>query len=371
MLKFVKHILFSIICCLFLISCEKPTSPEEIKTAPVFFLSGSLNGDNILHEAGNNGLYMNAYTAVDSNQVRLFCGTLSNYDCQEPECINAITFIIRDSVLNGNQFNIPVKYYDYRSTVDTFVSGYRVKYQNQTVENSSESYTYEWLFGDGKSSNEKNPTHLFESASHIANSWTNVCLTSKWSTGNSTICADFSVTTEPLADFASEFIGNPSVDPIAFPNYIINGTRWNLNDYGYKTDQPLLTHPGIFKLCVENTYSDGSVNRHCRNLLDPNNGNIEGIANFYYSKEPIWKKDWTDLGKVVIQWVSQSGTIYKSDRYSQPNFASFRVLESTSYTEESKKAQRIQYNLSCRLYGYSENDYVDLRDAEGYFALGK
>lgn len=147
-------------------------------------------------------------------------------------------------------------------------------------QSTNEPNSWAWDFGDGATSTEQNPTHVYASTGSF-----NVCLTASNNTGSSMVCQTVEVFLPPVATFDIDTIGNGT---FVFNDLSSNSPiswDWDFGD-GSTSDNQNPTHtfniPGTFEICLTATNEAGQ-NTSCQSLtvvlIPTANFEIVGIDN--------------------------------------------------------------------------------------------
>ena len=130
-------------------------------------------------------------------------------------------------------------------------------------QSTNEPSSWMWDFGDGNTSTEQNPVHIY-----TAQGTFNVCLTAANSTGSNTVCQMVQVFLPPAASFDIDTIGNGT--------YVFNDLStntplawtWDFGD-GSTSDIQNPTHtyniPGTFNICLT-VVNEVGENTSCQSL---------------------------------------------------------------------------------------------------------
>ena len=126
------------------------------------------------------------------------------------------------------------------------------------TDNSTNSPTsWAWDFGDGNSSTDQNPQHVYAAFGTY-----NVCLTATNSAGSNTVCQDVTVTVAPVAAFTF-LIPTPGV--INYTDASTNNPTswlWDFGDGNTSTDQNpehMYFATGMYTVCLTATNTAGST----------------------------------------------------------------------------------------------------------------
>ncbi len=112
-----------------------------------------------------NGLTHTEGTLNDREGTRISYDAFTTYD--KPIISAAVSLNVIDASGTVTTQSIPVYFTDPEKPIAGFESeilGRRLKIKNQSEHPKKQSMTYQWYFGDGASSNEEDPTHIYDEA---------------------------------------------------------------------------------------------------------------------------------------------------------------------------------------------------------------
>lgn len=374
-----KLIITALLVQLITISCEKGESPKVGVETEVFRLDGSINGATLSLIAGANDYYMHTEFAKDTNDVFAFKGILGPSNCNEnTSCKNSLSITIRDGKTSAsqashiNEFLTPNSFL-YRSQVDTALTAYKVEFKSEIYGAAGNNYNYHWDFGDGNASNSPNPTHTYTTP--IVGNWLTPCLkiTNTNSGEVSNLCNEIYFPGDCNIDF--KYYYDSSKTPTIAYNILNSGgvvsSEWNFFGNGWSTSPDVsswVTSPQ--KVCLRVKYSDSCESMKCKNVIADSTYK-KGVANFDFIKTPIYTKNYLDFSKVTIKWIDQNGKEYSSDSFEQEASSNFIIKKVDDYSTNRKGSdtKKVDVEFSCRLYGSSKADYIDLANIKGTFGL--
>ncbi|MCX6257517.1 MAG: PKD domain-containing protein [Bacteroidia bacterium] len=167
--------------------------------------------------------------------------------------------------------------------------------------------TWHWDFGDGTSSTDENPVHLFP-----AEGYYNVCLTIHTASGCiDQYCLYFYFNSNPQGNCQAFF--SYGTNPVGYSywfmnqTYVINGvytSNWNFGDGSYSTNQnPVHTYtlPGTYEVCLNIISSDSCTETYCHSII-VGAGNYTVSGNVYANGVAV--------NNCAVLLMGQTGSIY-------------------------------------------------------------
>lgn len=161
------------------------------------------------------------------------------------------------------------------------VSGFTTAFNNTTQSAHPNDMLYTWKFGDGTTSNDKNPTHTYT----VANTY-NVCLIAKDLVNNciDSVCKQITISSVPTcnANFGiisstPNTIGLVAPATVTFKDSSVSNTPgtgiatwlWKVNGNNVATTQHpsyTFTQPGTYTVCLVITTTNGCTDDFCKQV---------------------------------------------------------------------------------------------------------
>lgn len=345
-------------------SCRKKKYPEDvvITNTAVYYTKLKVNDQPLTLEAGIDNYYMYSSYIQDSNNVYGFIAELKKSNCDN--CGNSLKIQIND--YKSSVFNSVVSPdSSFRKGTYHFYSGAKDPSYAVNFSSSIQSEAYSWNFGDGGTSNVKDPKHTFEKPGKY-----NVCLTTRNSSGCvSTIC------NVQRIEAGNPFKVNINVlsssgNTVTFGSNVSGGTGpfkyfWSFGDgttssavnpvcnYRYRGGYPV----SLMVIDGKNDTARANFNAITQNDVS------SCAANYALTKiTPVLTN--LALSNVSVSWKDANGEEYTSHAQPQSNMSYFEVL-SISKGENNEKGQptvKLQVRFSCKVY--NGNKEISLTDAE-------
>ncbi|MBS1637272.1 MAG: PKD domain-containing protein [Bacteroidetes bacterium] len=372
-------IIWPVLLLLVAVSCKKKDYPDPVvENDPQFYFKGTVNGINTDLEAGINNYYMYASYSQDANNVYRFSGNLKPNGCSF--CTNGLEIIINDSRVSpaGASTYIDSAFFtgDYpyikggaASTISSLV--YFTGSFNQPALLSAA-----WNFGDGGTSSQTSPQHVFKSLGKKQ-----VCLTMNDSSCNSTVCGTF--VARPMGDsslWASVQGFQMGGDSITFSAHISGqpplSYSWDFGD-GVTTAVTTSTSTSLaeihqyaaagsypVKLKVSDAYGDTVYSNYNANTLNTSN-----CAANYQVSAIIPLSNPFGFSNIEVKWTDASGIVYTSNNANQPLTSYFEILSVENYknNENGQSTKRLHVRFKCMVYNGATGILID--NAEAYIAI--
>ena len=371
-----------LICALLLwVGCKEKEIPEETMGDPVFWLEGSFDGSQERLTAGENGYYMFTDHSLDNQDRYLFEGTLADANCQTCPKNLRIRFRSSDVSVPGVDPDVEEILHlgEFPYLISEALDQFRVGFSS--FSRGDGALDIKWDFGDGTTSSEINPTHVFTHSRNVDNQQAksfDVTLKVKDVSG----CED---------EFVNEIIPD---DSRCWSRFSVSDTaRDAFLLEAFARGEPPFKYVWSFKFGNETFTSDQLADRFyewplregfpdaicltvideeecenttCINLKRPDR---DCLANYVYEKQG---RVFSNPGEteVVIGWTDENGVRFRSDRNKQPGSSYFEVLSSEPYddNEDGEKTRRLKVRFGCELY--DENDNVfQMKGFEGFIAV--
>lgn len=387
-MKIKKYYLLSIIilAAFLLNSCAKKEVPQEVDGKPIFFTEGNIGADSVNLYAGKKSYYMFTDQTKDSHGVTELTGNLRMENCLS--CGEELTLIVRDNTIRVGAISdigtlLHTGTYQYRkSFLSATPNLQNVEEFNFTAyQDSLDSYSYYWNFGDSTISTQQNPIHVFyHQVPH------NVCLTvSAPGAVSKTICNTIAADSNCRIQFSNNANIN---NEISFILDAANGDyTWNFGDSvnsypsNLNTLQHIYSNAGVYRVIVNPTLPLAGCNiafsKDVKTIYYQGN---ELVAAFNYGYQTIQVNinplaD-SALGKVAVKYTSPNGKKYISYHANIPNVNSsnqLTVTQATPYQNNTSglKTYKIEGNLKVWMYNESNsNDSLMLNLSRFSLGLG-
>ena len=301
-------------------------------------------------------------------------------------CGQELTIIVRDNTIRVGSINdistlLHTGAYQYRKSFLSSTPTYQnVEEFNFTAyQDSLDSYSYNWNFGDSTTSTQQNPIHVFNyPIPH------NVCLTvSAPGAASKTICNTIAADSSCRVQFTNYAYNSNEISLLldatsGLYNWSFGDTSSIYSSAQY-TQQHLYANAGVYRVSVDHTTPMMGCDYNFSKDVKTNyyQGN-ELVAAFNYGFQTIQVNvnplaD-SALGKVAIKYTSPDGKKYISYHANIPSINSnneLMVTKSTPYQNNSAglKTYKIEGNLKVWMYNETNsNDSLMLNLSR--FSLG-
>lgn len=358
--------LFFISSLIVLASCNKAVEPQNSTDNPDFYLKGYKNGQPISINAGDENYYMYTSTSKDNEDINYYTGRLAKNDCNT--CGEEFLFRFKGDKTSGAKL---LK----NKEIDVEVEDPKVKYgvqfnTDKTYTSDARSVDFIWNLGDGSTSLEPEPYHLFnadkdyyevellvETSKGVPSS-----LSSKVYT--STECKtwfDLIKTSHGMRLVARHSGGRPSQYLWEFED----GYSASVAELDYDFDE--VYGQELIRLTI--TDENGCVSQSSQNLV-VNENYAFTAANFEYDIEEVLPKNGFDqLNTLSLEYTDEFGEVYFSDNQNEDQ--SIKILNVESYGSKNEFGQtvmRFQFNLNCTLTSLKGNT-ISFTDLQGYVGV--
>lgn len=341
------------------ITCKKETlQPNNNAGQPVFYFNGNVNSSPVSIKAGINNYYMYSSYTQDVHNVYNFSGSLHQVSCTN--CPNSIQFIINDykSTSPGGPATIDTSlykgYYNYLGPSGGTSSSYSVSFTPRV-----DSVTnYNWNFGDGTTSTQQSPTHVYKRPGNYTVSLkvNNAC--------NDSIINPVNIGTPEAAITAKiTVLSDTSGNNIYFQGSATGGTApytyaWNLGD-STTASTPTVYHnyinPGVHQVSL--TVTDSTGLKAWTNLDTNTFGSSANcVVNFNSVINPTPNPD--AFSNVTVLYTDGNGDTYSSANVTiQPAATNFHVTSVSGYqnNENSQTTKMLHITFNCQLKDGSGN----------------
>ena len=358
-------------------SCEKDVDTPSWTQNPVFHIQGLLNGNPFQLEAGNDDYYLHTGYYDTASLPREFFGLLNHLDC--PECVDQFQIRLRNySMANSSP-----------ATLDSIFHAGEHAFTEPYLPNQQGLYAYRfnaeidstfgsvssvaWDFGDGNTSSELNPVHVYDISSgqtmktcSLSVSYSTGCQVSSYQIINvgSNCYSSFS---EQVSGYESQFTLNQP--PTGNRSY-----SWDFGD-GYYSNQAEPDHvysdSGIYTVILTVSEGGGTCQSfYKRNVLINSN---ECFTNCGY--EPIalqTNNDWSQYRHMAVDYIDDEGQRWSSEYGFQPpeSFISLEEpMEPFIINESGMPTYKVNGSVRCILFSPDRSDSIYLDSGQFSWAF--
>lgn len=351
-MKKIKLFLFLLAGPVIFITCKKKELPKDIEeNDPQFYFSGTVNGNNITITAGQNNYYMYSSFEQDANNLYHFSGTLKQQNCSN--CPNSIEIIINDHRFSGTNGNSGAdsafifKYYPVASG-----NPLPIKHNVQFYSLFNKySQNYLWNFGDGSTSNNPSPFHIFRTGEY------NICLTVQDTSGcSNSVCniqkfgnMGFDLKTSITASSISTLTATFTHSTIGLPPY---NFLWNFGDNSTSTSAvPSHNYINQGRYPVSLRVIDAANDTAYANL-NYLTSNANNCTTNYFVTGVSAVPNYAGFSNIEINWTDANGVVYKSNNLSQPPNSYFKILKAEDYhnNESGQNTKKLTVEFNCMVY---------------------
>ncbi|MBK7937281.1 MAG: hypothetical protein IPJ82_09405 [Lewinellaceae bacterium] len=324
-------------------ACEKNSLPPTSFDDPVFFVNFKV--DTFASQtltAGVNDVYLFTRLETGPDDVITSYNYFSNTQCPEADCPGSLGFEFRshfgvDSVFSGGYY--PYKKPDSVATPDYYDFEYEIRHFDQYSS---------WTLS-------VNNTLLLESANIFKISVPAYNLDAR------SVLVSATKNNGPTSTYSRTLLpDNPSAYPSVEIKAVFSQGQYMLTaetsgapviEYLWSnglTDS--IIHSDTLLKTYSVTVTDGAGNTAEAGLDNLSGVNSISTAGVSFSYQPVYNP--LQLGTVVIQWVDESGTIWRSDLGEQPNDTFFQILSSEPYeaNENGVATQKLTVAYQCVMY---------------------
>ncbi len=348
-MRYSKTFFLIILLAILFAACKKEhLQPNNNTGSPVFYFNGTVSGQAVSLRAGVNNYYMYSLYLTDANNLLNYVGTLQQVGCQS--CSNSISISIKDYKIESNyspDSSLVQGYYPYESPSGGTPTAFSASFSSHTQDSSVTSYN--WNFGDGRTSSYANPEHTF---THPGNYNVMLQVTAAC---NGAISNPLNIGT-PLATFVPRIIiAHDSIPKIiSLVASVSGGTQpykyfWNFGDSTSSTSSAT-THyynlAGMYQISLTVTDAAGLTSTVS---VDTNTFGYspECVVNFASSEYAIPNPN--ALSNIVITYNDASGNTYSSANVIQPSSSYFKLLNVAAYQNNQNNLPTLQLHIqfSC------------------------
>jgi hypothetical protein len=348
----IKYLLILVLFSFY--SCKELESPISSTSDKVFYLNGRINTTSSEFLAGDSLIYHFTSHKLDSLNVYEFISEFKSQECAQ--CDDQLKITIRDDrTATGNEVDIysalgKTNYNYLDNVVLPRYRTYRFKVDTPGIP-SGINTTYNWDFGDGTFSNEKEPIHTYKNDGimKVGLEYSNSNCTTK-------VIKDLHVSVDTLpaqcyADFKYLVNGN-QVSFIPIDTAYISAILWDFGDGNTSTAAyPIHSYlnPSNYNvsLYLRRDFLGCEYNIMKQVGLAQSNCKIE--FNYSTTNNPA-PADSLNFSKVLIEYTTTAGGYFRSDLIAQEN-STFIVSELEPYelNEKNEKTIRFSLQFNCEL----------------------
>lgn len=335
-------------------SCKELEEPISTASEPMFYLKGKLNIDSLTFVAGDSSYYHYTTHQKDINSIYEFSSEFKRQDCEN--CDDKIKITIRAQEKSvGNTISImdALSFGSYEYIENVELPRHRfIKFELDTALNPVGSSTFfEWDFGDGNISREKNPVHYFNSD------------------GEFSVKLDYSNPSCSGSVVKVVAIQSDTLDPkckIEFKTSVVNQTEvlfynvdsssssnffWDFGDGNTSNEMtPIHNYAAVGSYLVKLTVNRIALGCQASmsKVLDLAQLNCPLSFNYGFTNPPSF--DTLNYSKVLVEYTNSSGDYFRSDKITQiiPEFY-INSIEPYENNERNEKTVKFNLNFTCDL----------------------
>jgi PKD repeat protein len=357
-MKWSSIILFLLLAVIVLNGCRKEYPLTPAPATPEFIFTGTIDGTTVNLQAGVDDYYMFTSYTPDSNGVYDYIGEFRDKNCSS-NCSKSLKIAFKDYR----------KYAVHPTSIDTTLvpgyysfampsgapSSFYVVYSDTIVNGTVQNYF--WDFGDGATSNQHKPVHVYRHPGIYV-----VSLTTETNSCSSKLTNNI-VVGQPGNAFQPELsvIGafGDSVIFSANPRGVFPFKM--VIDYGdgtTVTNSTALKHrypaPGVYDAALTVTDSSGYTA-----VTHVNAGTQTATSCYtnFHNVSPTPIPNPINLADVTIEWHDAAGNLYTSSNNGQWPKSTFEVLSVENYLSNinGQPTKKIRAKVTCRLFNGSHS----------------
>ncbi len=331
-------------------ACEKKKYPESLViNEPEFYVDlkgGTVSG---LLEAGINNYWLYSSYSQDQNGLYIYTSELRQKNCASA-CPNSIRFEINDSKISAAGAAADINSAIYTGSYPYASSQWQVGFKSSF---NKPVLSYFWDFGDGESSTEANPFHVYKKGGSYK-----VCLTIKSLNGcESTICNFVAVGFAPNHCMAYVRDSIVALNTVSFKAQIFGTApftyQWDFGDGKSSSEaNPFHTYALRGAYPVRLSLRDSNNGQAVWNYNTITYGDSSSCVANFTPLSTVEVNDPLSFSKVVIKYTDASGLEYSSDAYAQNQNSKFDVLSVSDFepNERGEATKKIKLRFSVTLY---------------------
>lgn len=372
-----------LVISLFFAQCKKVEVPDPVIGEPIFTLSGLVEQDSLLINAGMADYFMFTSTAPDQNGVQEFVGHLKPENC--PDCGPALKIRFRDVAINSPQtvdinVALTIGNYAFFNNIGTeeieYFAQFNASYFSFT---DAVPTSYHWEFGDGNTSLLANPVHQYVDGSdravrlEIGDDQGYVSTYEKvisFDTAQVGCEVDFTIESVQNGFFARLEAMAAGTPPFSY--------TWSTGE-----TQATIFHevqadsfPFFHSICLDISDAMGCQTQRCRNVYYATpTGNILGYntADFLVEtqRDTTSQFDPLQFSTIIIEYTDDQGITYRSDLGTQqPGTHFFEVLSIEDFMDnpDGLPTKKLQIQFSCLVFT-NNGEVLELNNVRSVFAI--
>jgi PKD repeat protein len=319
-------------------SCSNKELPKVAGGVPEFYFKGTVDDQPVTLEAGVDDYFM--YTSWESTgEGGLRKGNLGPRNCGGCGPALEISFMLHQN----EDLTAGIQPWRYKTLEDSDWMQRQFAAEVDAAGNS----TFEWSFGDGTTSTEKDPVHTFSAPGTYE-----VCLTVDGNADcRSVICNDILIDSNACnASFSIHHEGNKAITFNANKETYVQ-YQWDFGD-GKSASGPEVQHTydysGFYEACLTVTDAAGCQATMCREIsANPGDHCLSG-----FSYRPAYDTAGTGHG-VAITWTDAGGQVYQSnflDKTHQHDSFEIKNVESYKENNQGQPTQSVVFSVDGYLY---------------------
>lgn len=341
-------------------SCEKKKYPEAKESSEsTFYAKLLINGQASDIYTGKENYYMYCSYKKDSSDVYNLISEFKSIGCTD--CSNSLKIQINDIMPSnaGVYIDSLLKLKTYSFIAGESQSEYAVNFTSTFNKPSSTVY---WDFGDGSTSTEFYPKHVFKRGIHKVQLLVTAPDNSQSALSNTIFIAqliNMNVYATPITKTDSVSFSATSMGAKGYTTY-----EWDFGDgskgFGQRT-RHTYSVKGSYTVKVKAT--DTQLNTRtffCNTYTDDDASAC--AANFQFT-EPVYVAPRVE-SKVIITYTDAQGVIFRSDNSLQPNDSKLEILSGEDFVrnENNDLVKKVKLKFNCTVY--NGNQSISLQGKE-------
>ena len=358
------------------IACEKEVDTPNWNQDPIFWFSGNINGMSHQMEAGVNGYYMHAGYKDSADLPREYYGHLTEESC--PTCPENIKIRLRNFVegaLYHQDSSIALGAHPFLEPYAPQQPNARVvQFSTLLDSNQGQPIQVYWDFGDGQSSNELNPIHIYDlaTAPTIATcslyvAYSNGCATSSYQ--------NIALGSTCYANFEADVSGYS----VQFDANVQSGSAvtytWDFGD-GYYSSEVTPNHvyasSGVYNVKLTITdQASGCLSSYIHKVAIDSSA---CLANCHFEPKQVFvNNDWDQKNHMAIDFLDSQGRQWSSAYGPQPSSSAITIEQKEVYliNESGYPTYHIQGSVNCLLFSPDLADTLILDQSIYSFAVAR